>query len=200
MKKEIWIPLLIIIIIAFGGLSVWYWIKKSKEKKATDDKDVKKNTTGGGVAANAQILALQKELNSKLSTGDEKLLEDGILGPKTRAAYLKVYGKNYGESAVNTTTTTSSNIDFKALADALFAAMNNPGTKVNLITENIGKLKNADDWNAVKTAFGTRMNSMGNFSGDLLMWLKSEYKTEAPITVLELQNTLLKIGVNETIA
>lgn len=93
-----------------------------------------------------------------------------------------------------------SNLNFSAMADSLFNAMDGYGTGNTTIENELKKLKSKADWNALVDAFGTRTISSGsfnvfqpNFTGNLPECLNDELDSSE----LESANKILnKIGVN----
>jgi hypothetical protein len=93
-----------------------------------------------------------------------------------------------------------SNLNFRAIADSLFDAMDGYGTGENTIEKELKKLKTKADWNALVEAYGTRTLNCGtgnpfcsDFTGDLADCLNDELDEDELEDVNEILN---KIGVS----
>ena len=93
-----------------------------------------------------------------------------------------------------------SNLNFRAIADSLFDAMDGYGTGESTIETELKKLKTKADWNALVEAYGTRTLNCGtgnpfcsDFTGDLADCLNDELDEDELEDVNEILN---KIGVS----
>lgn len=93
-----------------------------------------------------------------------------------------------------------SNLNFRAIADSLFDAMDGYGTGEDTIEKELKKLKTKADWNALVEAYGTRTLNCGtgnpfcsDFTGDLADCLNDELDEDELEDVNEILN---KIGVS----
>lgn len=91
-------------------------------------------------------------------------------------------------------------LDYAGMADTIHQAMDGYGTGETTIENEILKLRNKDDWNALVAAYGTRKISSGlgnifqpDFVGDLPSGLKSELDDAE---LADLNANLRKIGVS----
>lgn len=91
-------------------------------------------------------------------------------------------------------------LDYAGMADTIHQAMDGYGTAETTIENEILKLRNKDDWNALVAAYGTRKISSGfgnffqpDFVGDLPSGLKSELDDAE---LADLNANLRKIGVS----
>ena len=87
--KAVHYILLFVVLLSIGGL-VWFLIWKNKQAKAANaDKTNTEPKANNVQVSNPLVADLQRQLNLKLSE-NEKLVVDGIYGPKTKAAIEKV--------------------------------------------------------------------------------------------------------------
>lgn len=93
-----------------------------------------------------------------------------------------------------------SNLNFRAIADSLFDAMDGYGTGEDTIEKELKKLTTKADWNALVEAYGTRTLNCGtgnpfcsDFTGDLSDCLNDELDEDELEDVNEILN---KIGVS----
>lgn len=93
-----------------------------------------------------------------------------------------------------------SNLNFRAIADSLFDAMDGYGTGEDTIEKEFKKLKTKADWNALVEAYGTRTLNCGtgnpfcsDFTGDLAGCLNDELDEDELEDVNEILN---RIGVS----
>lgn len=93
-----------------------------------------------------------------------------------------------------------SNLNFSAIADSLFDAMDGYGTYEGDIQNELKKLKTKADWNALVQAFGIRTLNCGtgnpfcsDFTGDLAACLNDELDSDE---LKDVNKILNKIGVS----
>lgn len=98
---------------------------------------------------------------------------------------------------------TSSNLDFRSLANQLFDAFDGYGTSVSKVKEVFKLLKSNADYDALKSAYGVREVSSGNFNvfvpnfeGDLSATLRDELDSDE---VTKVNQILTSNGISRTI-
>ncbi len=82
MRKSIWIILLIAVVIGIGAY-IFFEKKKEEEMRRETEPDVPPHQAP---VSDPGVKRLQEWINSQLPDDYPKLVEDGIMGPKTRAA------------------------------------------------------------------------------------------------------------------
>lgn len=93
---------------------------------------------------------------------------------------------------VNSSNLTYTDTEYKLMASQLYTAMKGAGTDEDAIYRVCKKLQNADDWNAVVKAFGTKTSSnwVYSFSGTLYDWLQDELNDKEMRKVNEILNPI----------
>ena len=137
----------------------------------------------------------------------KKIITAIVLGGLALAALL-ILGRRRGSSPGNGTLPgggggifpTVGGLDYAGMADTIHQAMDGYGTGETTIENEILKLRNKNDWDALVAAYGIRKISSGvgnffqpDFVGDLPSGLKSELDDTE---LADLNANLRKIGVS----
>ena len=123
-----------------------------------------------------------------------------IFNPVQQGNEVTNSGGSTGGGGNSTGGTSNVPLDFSKMADSIFIALDGYGTKEEAVYFELAKLRNASEWESLKSAYGVRTLSSGrfnvfakNFTGTLTACLLEELNENE---VNKVNSILSKIGVS----